>query len=128
MLAPKKTKHRKAMKGRLKGVASSGTTVSYGSFGLKSMDNSWITSRQIESARRVITGFLKRSGKTWIRIFPDKPVTSKSAEVPMGGGKGAVEHYVAIVKPGTIMFEIDGVSPTEAKSFDLGWPQIAVPD
>ena len=114
MLAPKKTKHRKAMKGRLKGIASAGTTVSFGSFGLKSLENAWVTARQIEAARRVIAGFLKRSGKTWIRIFPDKPVTSKSAEVPMGGGKGAVEYYVAVVKPGMILFEIDGVSVTDA--------------
>ena len=115
MLAPKKTKHRKWFTGEAKGQATAGTTLSFGNWGLKSIDTKWVTARQIESARRAMTRYLKRGGKIWIRIFPDKPVTSKSAEVPMGGGKGAVDHYVAVVKAGTIMFEIDGVSEEQAK-------------
>ena len=110
MLQPKRTKYRKQQKGRNKGLAYRGALVSFGSFGLKSLEPSRITSRQIESARIAMTRYMKRDGKVWIRIFPDKPVTSKPAEVRMGKGKGALDHYVAIVKPGTIMFEIDGVS------------------
>ena len=109
MLQPKRTKYRKQHKGRIKGSAGRGHLVSFGSFGLKSLDASRITSRQIESARIAMTRFMKREGKVWIRIFPDKPITSKPAEVRMGKGKGALDHWVAIVKPGTIMFEIDGV-------------------
>lgn len=109
MLQPKRTKYRKQHKGRIKGNAGRGHLVSFGSFGLKSLDASRITSRQIESARIAMTRFMKREGKVWIRIFPDKPITSKPAEVRMGKGKGALDHWVAIVKPGTIMFEIDGV-------------------
>ena len=110
MLQPKRTKYRKQQKGRNKGLAYRGALVSFGSFGLKSLEPSRITSRQIESARIAMTRYMKRDGKVWIRIFPDKPVTSKPAEVRMGKGKGSLDHYVAIVKPGTIMFEIDGVS------------------
>ncbi len=110
MLQPKRTKYRKQQKGRIKGLAHKGSTVSFGSFGLKSLDPSRITNRQIESARIAMTRYMKREGKVWIRIFPDKPITSKPAEVRMGKGKGSLDHYVAIVKPGTIMFEIDGVS------------------
>ncbi len=109
MLQPKRTKYRKQQKGRIKGLAHKGSTVSFGSFGLKSLDSSRITNRQIESARIAMTRYMKREGKVWIRIFPDKPITSKPAEVRMGKGKGSLDHYVAIVKPGTIMFEIDGV-------------------
>ena len=109
MLQPKRTKYRKQHKGRVKGNATRGYTVDFGSFGLKSQDSGWITSRQIESARIAMTRFMKREGKVWIRIFPDKPVTSKPAEVRMGKGKGALDHWVAVIKPGTIMFEIDGV-------------------
>src|SRR3989339_946880 len=98
MLAPKKVKHRKWFTGHASGKATAGTTLSFGRYGIKSLDAKWISARQIESARRAMTRFLKRGGKIWIRIFPDKPVTSKSAEVPMGGGKGAVDHYVAVVK------------------------------
>ncbi len=117
MLMPKKVKHRKWHKGRKrgKGSASRGTELSFGSYGLKAMGYAWITARQIEAARRAVTHFLKRGGKVWIRIFPDKPVTKKGAEVPMGGGKGAPEFYVAVVKPGIVLFEIEGMSEEKAK-------------
>ena len=117
MLIPKKVKYRKSFKGRRrgKGVATRKTEISFGSFGLKSMGYSWITSRQIEATRRVLVRAMKKGGKLWIRIFPDKPVTKKGSEVPMGGGKGAVDHYVAPIKPGTILFEIDGVPFDVAK-------------
>src|SRR3989344_4444572 len=100
MLQPKKVKHRKWHKGRSKGVESRGTEFAFGSFGLKALEARWITARQIEAARRAITGHIERGGKVWIRIFPDKPVTRKPPEVTLGGGKGAVDHYVAAVKPG----------------------------
>ncbi|MCO6484707.1 MAG: 50S ribosomal protein L16 [Saprospiraceae bacterium] len=109
MLQPKRTKYRKQQKGRIHGIAYKGSTVSFGSFALKSLDSGYITNRQIESARIAMTRYMKREGKVWIRIFPDKPITSKPLEVRMGKGKGAVDHYVAVVKPGKIMFEIDGV-------------------
>ena len=117
MLLPRKVKYRKSHKGRKrnKGVASRKTEISFGSYAMKSMEYAWITSRQIEAARRAMTRFIKRGGKIWIRIFPDKPVTKKGAEVPMGKGKGAVDHYVAIVKPGTILFEMDGVPEDAAR-------------
>jgi len=114
MLAPKKMKHRKWHKGNSRGKATSGTTIAFGRYGLKSLGTSWVTARQIEAARRAMTRRLARGGRVWIRIFPYKPVTSKSSEVPMGKGKGAVDHYVVVVKPGTILFEIDGVSHLEA--------------
>ena len=114
MLMPKKVKHRKMHKGRNHGwgthPAGRKITIAFGSYGLKAITPSWITSRQIEAARRAITRHMKRGGKTWIRIFPDRSVTSKGSEVPMGSGKGAVDHYVAIVRPGMIMFEVDGIS------------------
>jgi large subunit ribosomal protein L16 len=109
MLQPKRTKYRKQQKGRIKGLARKGSTISFGSYGLKTMDAGRITNRQIESARIAMTRFMKREGKVWIRIFPDKPITSKPLEVRMGKGKGAVDHYVAAVKPGRILFELDGV-------------------
>lgn len=117
MLAPKKTKYRKMQKGRRRGrdIATSGTDVSFGEYGLKAQSSRWVDSRQIESARRTITNFLKRKGKMWIRIFPDKPVTAKGAEMPMGKGKGAVDRYVAMVRSGKILFEIAGVSEDEAR-------------
>lgn len=115
MLHPKKVKHRKWQKGKSKGTASRGTEVSFGSFGLKTLDKKWVTSRQIEAARRVMLRFLQKKGKLWIRIFPDKPVTSKGTEVPMGGGKGPVDHYVCPVKPGRIMFELEGVDEETAR-------------
>ncbi|NCO79869.1 50S ribosomal protein L16 [Candidatus Falkowbacteria bacterium CG_4_9_14_3_um_filter_38_19] len=115
MLMPKKTKYRKSHKLGRGGKASRKVNLSFGSFGLKSLEAHWITSKQIEAARRVITRYIKRGGKLWIRIFPDKSVTQKGDEIPMGKGKGAVDHYVAIVKPGMIMFEMDGVSQESAK-------------
>lgn len=112
---PKKVKHRKWHKGRSKGVETRATNLNFGSFGLKSIDTKWVTARQIEAARRVIIRYLKKGGKLWIRIFPDKPVTFKGNEVPMGGGKGAVDHYVYPIKPGRIIFELDGVKEEIAK-------------
>lgn len=115
MLLPKRVKYRKQQKGKMKGNAGRGTEVSFGTFGLKSLDSSWITNRQIEAARIALTRYMKREGKVWIRIFPDKPYTSKPQEVRMGKGKGAPEGWVAVVKPGRIMFELDGVSFEVAK-------------
>lgn len=109
MLQPKRVKHRKVQKGRMKGVAGRGHQIAFGSFGLKALESGWITDRQIEAARVALTRYMKREGKVWIRIFPDKPVTSKPAEVRMGKGKGAPDHWVAVVKAGTIMFEAEGV-------------------
>lgn len=114
MLQPKKVKHRKWQKGRTKGYETRGTELSFGAWGLKSLEAHWITSRQIEAARRAMTHYIQRGGKIWIRIFPDKPVTKKPPEVTLGGGKGSVDHYVAAIKPGRILFEIDGVSPAMA--------------
>ena len=115
MLSPKKVKYRKAFKGRIKGVATSGTLLNFGSFGMKALEPSRITARQIEAARRAITRHLKRQGKVWIRIFPDIPATQKPAEVRMGSGKGNPEFWYARVHPGRIMFEIDGVPATLAR-------------
>ena len=109
MLQPKRTKYRKQQKGRNRGLAYKGSTVDFGSFGLKAIENGRITNRQIESARIAMTRYMKREGKVWIRIFPDKPITSKPLEVRMGKGKGNLDHYVAQVKAGRIMFELDGV-------------------
>lgn len=109
MLAPKKTKYRKRQKGRSKGIAQRGSQIAFGSFGLKSLMTGWLTSRQIEASRIALTRYMKREGQVWIRVFPDKPITSKPAEVRMGKGKGAPSHWVAVVKPGRIMFEIEGV-------------------
>ena len=110
MLQPKRQKYRKQHKGRNRGLAHKGSSISFGSFALKSMEFSRLTSRQIESARVALTRHMKREGKVWIRIFPDKPITSKPAEVRMGKGKGAVDHYVCEVQPGRILFEVEGVS------------------
>ncbi len=115
MLQPKRTKYRRVQKGRLKGLAQRGSQISFGSFAIKSLDESFITSRQIEAARIAVTRYMKREGKVWIRIFPDKPLTAKPAEVRMGKGKGAPSHWVATVKPGRIMFECDGVPLNVAK-------------
>ena len=117
MLLPKKVQHRKWHKGRRrqKGVATRANSVDFGDYGLKSQGYGWVTSRQIESARRVLTRYVRRGGKVWIRIFPDKPVTMKGNETPMGGGKGAPDHYVAVVKPGTVLFEMVGVTRESAK-------------
>ncbi len=113
MLIPKKVKHRKHHRGHNKGKATSGNEISFGSFALKSMEGSWVTARQIESARRAMTRSVQRGGKIWIRIFPDKPVTDHGNESVMGSGKGAVSHFVAVVKKGRILFEMDGI-PEEA--------------
>ncbi|MBI1754898.1 50S ribosomal protein L16 [Candidatus Azambacteria bacterium] len=117
MLLPKKVKHRKWHKGRRRfvGIETRGAECAFGDFGLKATGRAWITSRQIEAARRAMTRYVQKSGKIWIRIFPDKPVTKKGQEVPMGGGKGSVDHYVAAVKPGRILFEIDGIEESIAK-------------
>ncbi len=115
MLSPKRTKYRKAHKGRIHGLAKGGTTLNFGAFGLKALAPERITARQIEAARRAITRAMKRAGRVWIRIFPDVPVSLKPAEVRMGSGKGAPEFWVARVKPGRIMFEIDGVAPELAR-------------
>ncbi len=109
MLMPKRTKYRKCQKGRLTGRAKGGATVAFGEYGLQAVEPAWVTSAQIEAARVAITRHVKRGGKIWIRIFPDKPITSLPAETRMGKGKGAVDHWVAVVKPGRIMFEIEGV-------------------
>ncbi len=115
MLQPKRQKFRKQQKGRVRGLATRGNSIEFGSFGLKSLEPSFITSRQLEAARVAINRFMKREGNVWIRIFPDKPITKKPAEVRMGKGKGAPEYFVAIVKPGTIMFEADGVPVAVAR-------------
>ena len=115
MLQPKRTKFRKMQKGKMKGLAGRGAELAFGSFGIKSLEPAWITSRQIEAARIAVTRFMKREGQVWIRIFPDKPVTKKPAEVRMGKGKGAPEYWVAVIKPGTILFEAGGVDRATAR-------------
>ena len=115
MLMPKRVKHRRVHRGRRKGEAHRGTTVAFGQFGLQALETAWIDSRQIEAARRAMTNYIKRGGKVIIRIFPDKPVTAKPAETRMGSGKGAPDHWVAVVKPGRILYEIEGVSETMAR-------------
>jgi large subunit ribosomal protein L16 len=114
MLMPRRVKHRKVMRGRMSGLAKGGHTVAFGEYGLATQEPAWITSRQIEAARRAMTRSVKRGGKIWIRIFPDKPATKKPAETRMGSGKGAPDHWVAVVKPGRILFEMAGVGRTEA--------------
>jgi large subunit ribosomal protein L16 len=115
MLAPKRVKYRKQMKGRTRGWATRGNTVAFGHFGLMSLDPGWVTSRQIEAARVAMTREMKRGGKVWIRIFPDKPITKKPAETRMGKGKGNPELWVAVVRPGRVMFELEGVAETVAR-------------
>lgn len=115
MLQPKKVKHRKWFKGRSRGVERRGTDLAYGSYGLKAAEARWVTARQIEAARRAITHHIQRGGKVWIRVFPDKPVTKKPPEVTLGGGKGSVDHYVVPVRPGRMLFEMDGVAPEVAR-------------
>jgi len=120
MLLPKRVKYRKAQRGRMKGKASRGYSVAFGDFGLKALEPGWITQRQIEAARVALTRLMKREGKVWIRIFPDKPVTKKPAETRMGSGKGAPEFWVAVVRPGTILFELGGINKTIAtEAMDL---------
>jgi large subunit ribosomal protein L16 len=115
LLAPSRYKYRKQHRGRMKGAATRGNTLSFGEFGLQALEPCWLTSRQIESARIALTRFMKRGGKVWIRVFPDKPITAKPAETRMGSGKGAVDHYVAVIKPGRVIFEVGGVSEEIAK-------------
>lgn len=115
MLFPKKVKHRKWHKGRVRGKASRKTELSFGQYGLRSLETHWVTARQIEAARRAMTRYIQRGGKIWVRIFPDKPVTVKGNEIRMGGGKGAVDHYVVVVQPGTMLFEMDGIPEGTAR-------------
>ena len=115
MLMPKRVKYRRVQRGRLTGKASRGNTITYGSFGLVAAEPAWITSNQIEAARIAMTRYIKRGGKVWIKIFPDKPITEKPAETRMGSGKGSPEYWVAVVKPGRVMFEMDGITEEQAR-------------
>ena len=115
MLQPKKTKFRRSQKGRMKGEAQRGNQLAFGSFGIKTLDSKWITGRQIEAARIAVTRYMQRQGQIWIRIFPDKPITEKPAETRMGSGKGSPEYWVAVVKPGRVLFEIKGVAEADAR-------------
>jgi large subunit ribosomal protein L16 len=115
MLMPRKLKHRKISRGKMRGTATRGAEISFGRFALKAMSRGWVTAREIEAARRALTRYIKRGGAVWIRIFPDKPVTQTPPEVGMGGGKGPMDHFVAVVRPGRIIFEIDGVPRDIAK-------------
>ena len=127
MLQPKKTKYRKQQKGKMKGNAQRGHTLAFGSFGIKTLEEAWITGRQIEAARQAITRHMKREGQLWIRIFPDKPVTKKPAEVRMGKGKGAPEYFVARITPGRILFEVEGVpGPIAKEALRLGAQKLPV--
>ena len=127
MLQPKKTKFRRQQKGRMKGNAHRGTELSFGSFGIKTLESAWLTGQQIEAARQAVVRYMKREGKIWIRIFPDKPYTKKPAEVRMGKGKGSIEYWCARVHPGRIMFEIDGVSEETARTaFALGAAKLPI--
>ena len=127
MLAPKRVKFRKMMKGRRRGKAQSGNTLNFGNYGVKAADAGWITSRQIEAARIAMTRFIKRGGKIWIRIFPDKPITKKAAETRMGKGKGAPEEWVAVIRPGRVLYEIEGVDePTAREAFRLAAHKLPV--
>ncbi|MCX6809068.1 MAG: 50S ribosomal protein L16 [Candidatus Berkelbacteria bacterium] len=115
MLMPKKMKYRKQQRGKMTGTASRGNDFAFGKFAIKAMEPGWLTARAIEAARRAMTRYIKKGGQVWIRVFPDKPVTHSSAETPMGSGKGAVDHFVAVIRPGLILFEMDGVDQTLAK-------------
>jgi large subunit ribosomal protein L16 len=115
MLLPRRIKHRKQHKGAARGMSQRAAKLDFGQFGLKTLENRWISARQIEAARRAMTRYVKRSGKIWIRVFPDKPVTKKGQEVPMGQGKGSVDHFVAVVKRGRVIFEMDGIPEGEAR-------------
>ena len=127
MLSPKRVKHRKQFRGRMRGNTKGGSTVAFGEYGLKSLDRGWITNRQIEAARIAMTRYIKRGGKVWINIFPDKPVTQKPAETRMGSGKGNPEHWVAVVKPGRVMFELSGVpEPTAREAMRLAMHKLPI--
>jgi len=112
---PKKLKHRKVSRGKMSGISSRGSKIAFGHFGLKAIERGWVTAREIEAARRAMTRYIRRGGTVWVRIFPAKPVTQKAAEVGMGGGKGSLDHFVAVIKPGRILFEMDGISEQIAK-------------
>ena len=127
MLMPKRVKYRKQMRGRMRGMASRGTQVSFGDFGLRALEPGWITARQIEASRRAIVRAMRRRGKVWIRIFPDKPITQRAAETRMGKGKGNVEYWVAVVKPGRVMFEVGGGVPDEIALEALRLAQYKLP-
>lgn len=127
MLLPKKLKHRKHQRGQMPGYDRRGSVLAYGAWGLKSLERGWVNSREIEAARRAITRYMKRGGQVWIRIFPDKPVTKASPETPMGSGKGALDHFVAVVRPGRIVFEIGGVDEVTAReALRLGAHKLSV--
>jgi len=127
MLAPKRVKYRKTQKGKMRGMAQRGNSVSFGEYGLQAQEAAWITNRQIEAARVAMTRYIKRGGKVWIRIFPDKPITSKPAETRMGKGKGSPEGWVAVVKPGRMMFELEGVDePTAARAMALAAAKLPI--
>jgi len=127
MLIPKKLKHRKQHRGHRRGTALRGSRLAFGKYGIKALEPSWFSSRQIEAARRAITRYMQRGGQVWIRVFPDKPVTASAAESPMGSGKGALDHFVAVVKPGRIVFEIDGVPEDVAReALRLGASKLSV--
>ena len=127
MLQPKRSKHRKAQKGRIREIAKRGSDISFGTFGLKALEPIWLTNRQIESARQALTRHMKREGNVWIRIFPDKPITKKPAEVRMGKGKGNPEYWAAVVEPGRMLFEADGVSLQTAKeAFELAAQKLPI--
>ena len=115
MLEPSKQKYRKTFRGRMKGKAWRGSTLAFGEYGLKSLECGWVSARQLEAARKAMTHHTKRGGKVWIRVFPDKPITKKPAEVRMGSGKGAVDHFAVVVRPGTVLFEMAGIAPTLAR-------------
>lgn len=115
MLIPKKLKHRKISRGKMRGISSRGSAISFGNFGLKALERGWISARQIEAARRAMTHYIRRGGKVWVRIFPDKPVTKTAAETGMGGGKGSLDHFVAVVTPGRILFEMGGIDEEIAR-------------
>ncbi|HHL40175.1 MAG TPA: 50S ribosomal protein L16 [Deltaproteobacteria bacterium] len=128
MLMPKKVKHRKQQRGRRRGLAHRGATLSFGDFGLKAVGRGWISTRQIEAARIAMTRHIKRGGKIWIRIFPDKPITKKPAETRMGSGKGAPEDWVAVVKPGRVLYEMEGVAePVAREAFRLAAHKLSIP-
>lgn len=127
MLMPKKVKYRKQMRGTMKGNATRGATIAFGEYGLKSMDLAWVTNKQIEAARIAMTRYIKRGGKVWIRLFPDKPYTKKPAEVRMGSGKGPLEGWVAVVRPGKVLFEMEGVPVDTAKeAFRLAAAKLSI--
>lgn len=127
MLEPKNPKHRKQFRGKMKGVSLAGSELSFGEYGLQAKECGWISARQIEAARRAITGYMKRKGRVWVRIFPDKPITSKPAEVKMGSGKGDVDGYVAVVRPGRVMFEVGGVTRDVAvEAFRLAMHKLSI--